>query len=88
MAISNEQIKKVGEILQSKGAALPCSRCGHTHFSVVDYSMIQLQPMDGSFVVGGAAVPVVLVACNNCGNIWTHALAVLGLLPSDMKKGS
>jgi len=72
--------------LQAKGAVKPCSRCGHTQFSIVDETLLTMQPLTGNFVVGGGGVPAVMVACNNCGNLWHHALGALGMMPTGPKQ--
>ncbi len=80
MPINKDQIAK---ILTERGATKPCHRCGHTKFVVIDgYTTYSLQDdLDGAITFGGSAVPVALVACENCGSITPHAVGVLGLLP-------
>jgi len=79
---------EVAKNLTERGATKPCHRCGHTNFAVIEgYSSFSLQEkLDGNIVIGGPAVPVVMVACTNCGAITPHALGALGLLP-DAAKG-
>jgi hypothetical protein len=86
MTTDQTRLNALGDALQKKGATKPCSRCGHTHFSVVDETLLALQPLSGDFVIGGGGVPAVMVACNNCGNIWHHALAPLAMLPEHLKE--
>lgn len=76
---------KIVEILEQKNANKPCHRCGNDQFALIeDYSNIILQKeIGGSLVLGGPAVPVVLIACGNCGAITFHALGALGLLTGD-----
>jgi hypothetical protein len=80
MSIDKDRIAKT---LTTRGATKPCHRCGHTKFVVIDgYSTYPLQSeLNGGIVLGGPAVPVTLVACENCGAITPHAVGVLGLLP-------
>ena len=75
---------RIAKLLTDRGATKPCHRCGHTKFAVIDgYSTHSLQEnLDGGIVLGGPAVPVALIACENCGAITPHAVGVLGLLPS------
>lgn len=84
------ELSEVVDALEKRGAVNPCHRCGHRNFNVLegfsklpallpDFSMI-----DG-MVVGGPLVPVVYIACSNCGAITPHAIGALGLLPSDNK---
>jgi len=86
MATDQTRLTALGNALHEKGATKPCSRCGHSHFSVVDETLLTLQPLTGDFVVGGGGVPAVMVACNNCGNLWYHALAPIGMLPDHLKE--
>jgi len=69
--------------LQEKGAVKPCHRCEQMEFSIINgYTNIQLQDdFDGPIVLGGARIPVIHVACQNCGAITSHALGALGMLP-------
>lgn len=79
--------KKVGSLLTERKAILPCHRCGHTKFSVIEsYSSYGLQDsFSQGTIIGGPSLPVALVGCNNCGAITAHALAVLGLLDQPKK---
>jgi hypothetical protein len=86
MATDQIRLNAIGIALQNKGATKPCARCGHSHFSVVDETLLTLQPLSGDFILGGDGVPVVIVACNNCGNLWHHALAPIGMLPKHLKE--
>ena len=74
---------QIASKLTELGAQLPCHRCGGKHFSVVDnYSLFTMQEeITGALHIGGPAVPIVLVACANCGAITPHALGALGMLP-------
>ena len=82
MKIDRDEIAK---LLKEKGATNPCHRCNQKQFTVLEgYSPLTLQDDIGKgFNIGGPAVPVALVACNNCGAIAAHALGALGLLPKD-----
>lgn len=80
MDISRQQ--KAIAALEAKGAKLPCSRCGHSKFALVGESVFMMQEKPEEFVVGGPVIPVVLVVCENCGNISTHAAKVLDIMPT------
>ena len=88
MELSKDDIAKK---LNDKKATLPCQRCGQGSFSVLDgYSKLSILnnfKSLNSTVLGGPSVPVVLVACNNCGAITQHALGALGLLPKADENG-
>jgi hypothetical protein len=67
--------------LEKRGAKLPCSRCGHRQFGLLDdFARIDQQSDFKNISLGGPAIPCVMVACNNCGNISFHAVGVLGLM--------
>lgn len=70
--------------LEEVGATQPCHRCGHPNFAIIDGATnIQLQDplnLDGGLVIGGASMPVVYVACGNCGAITAHAIGALELV--------
>ncbi len=71
----------VGQILQQKGVVKPCQRCDHAKFTVLKgFTKFILQSNFRQGVeVEGASVPVVNVACENCGAITSHAIGALGL---------
>jgi ribosomal protein L37E len=78
---------EVAKILTSKNALLPCHRCGGKSFSVIDgFSKLPIdKDLDQiqNIAIGGPTVPVVMVACNNCGAITMHAMGALGLMPKE-----
>ena len=76
---------EVAEKLAEKGATKPCHRCGHNSFTVLEgYTNIQLQDdFKAGIVLGGPSLPVVHIACNNCGAITSHALGALTTLPKE-----
>jgi ribosomal protein L37E len=78
MASIRERIIKE---LEERGANLPCSRCGHNQFSLLeDFARIDLQKDFKNISLGGPAVPCAMVGCNKCGNISFHALGALALM--------
>ena len=72
----------IAKKLTEKNATLPCHRCGATEFTVLEgFSNIFLQKdFNAGLVIGGPSIPVIHVACNNCGAITAHAIGALGLL--------
>jgi hypothetical protein len=75
--------------LEDLGAKNPCSRCGNKTFTVIDgYGNFSLQNefSNKTLIIGGPAIPVVFIACANCGAITPHALGALQILPSQDKK--
>jgi ribosomal protein L37E len=84
----NQEIKdEIAEKIKEKKALLPCQRCGHKNFSVLD-GFINLplsKEISGNVIVGGPSVPCAVIACNNCGNLSNHALGALGMLNKEKK---
>lgn len=68
------------EKLEKKGATeKSCSRCGSHKLTLVGECIIVLQNNPNAFAIGGQGIPVTMVACSDCGNIWQHALGALGM---------
>lgn len=87
MPFTPEFKAKAELILRGRGANLPCSRCGHAHFSILDgFFAPLLQQEPAGIVLGSPSVPMIAVACVKCGNTWTHSVGVLGLM-GDLKAG-
>ncbi len=83
MPMTPETKQEIVNALQQRGAVLPCPRCGNNNFTLLDgYFNQAIQESLNNIVIGGAAVPSVIVACNKCGYMSQHALGVLGLMPS------
>lgn len=78
--METERQRRIINALNMKGVNRPCPRCGNPNFEVVGESVVSLQESPGTFTIGGPAIPVALVACNNCGYLTEHALGPLGLL--------
>lgn len=80
---------EIASKLTDKGAHLPCHRCGHTTFSIIDgYSnyIVQANIEDLTKRIGGRSLPVILVVCENCGAITPHAFKALDSLPNEGQK--
>lgn len=61
--------------LEKRGAKLPCHRCGQKSFTIIDqYSNFIIQENTQGVVLGGTTIPIILVACTNCGAITPHAV--------------
>lgn len=81
--MDTKQKEEIIKKLEERGAKLPCPRCGGKNFSLIEgYFNNPLQSTIGNLVIGGPAIPSVVIACTNCGYISQHALGALGLLPS------
>jgi len=85
--LTQEQKDKIIKALTDRGAKLPCPRCGNDSFTLLDgyFNQIIQTELKG-IVLGGRAIPSIVVACNRCGYLSQHALGVLGLLPRDESK--
>jgi hypothetical protein len=83
---------EVAKILTSKHAVCPCHRCGGKSFSVIDgFSKLPIDKdidVIQNIAIGGPSVPVILVACNNCGAITMHAMGAIDLLPKEGNKNA
>ena len=78
-SFTDQQRAKIIEILQKRGAVRACSRCGTDNFSLNDGFFMDLVGDGKNFVLGGPAIPSIVIICTNCGAIYQHALGVLGL---------
>lgn len=87
MALSEDIKKKIQENLnkklQEKGRSLVCPACGNNNFILADgYTNDLLQDhVGGGLVIGGPAIPEIVVVCGHCGHILKFSAGVLGLLP-------
>jgi predicted nucleic-acid-binding Zn-ribbon protein len=84
---TKEQKDKIIKVLTERGAMLPCPRCGHRDFTLLDgYFNQVIQEVPEGIVLGGRTIPSVVVACNRCGYLSQHALGMLGLLAKEENK--
>ena len=80
---NRETIQKA---LDVKGVNKPCSRCGEAKRVLFDgFSRYNLFDNLGKDVNSAGNIPVVLVACFNCGAITPHA--AYALIPKDEVEG-
>lgn len=76
---TEEQKQKILKILSERGASLNCPRCNNANFTLVD-GLASISLGDGkTTVIGGPAMPSVVIVCTKCGAVYLHALGVLGL---------
>lgn len=86
-SLSEDQRRKIADALEKKGATGPCPRCGQRQFSVLEgYFIHPISTSASGLRIGGPAVPVAVIACNNCGFLSEHALGALGLLEREAEK--
>ena len=88
--MNETQKKEIIRILESKGAILPCPRCGSQNFTLIDgYFNHPLQKsLSNSLIIGGPSIPSIGVVCNKCGFIAYHAIGVIGLMPNTEVKNN
>ena len=82
-ALTDAQVAKIIEALNSRRASQPCPRCGNETFGVVPGIIQFVLQKPGSYALGGPSVPTALSICGNCGFLSPHALGTLGLLNPD-----
>lgn len=77
-----EIVKKINE----KTSGLKCPACLNTDFILTGgYFAHDLQDDLLSRHIGGKNVPVVPIACKNCGFIMEFSAGILGILPKEDK---
>lgn len=78
-----DEKEKIIKSLGDRLAKFPCPRCGNQQFSLVDgyFNQVLQENLSGGIILGGPAIPSVVVVCGRCGFMSQHALGVLGLLP-------
>ena len=82
--MNQDEKNQIVRALEERKAALPCPRCGgNRSFTLMEWYFTQsIQPSVGrGLVIGGPAIPSVVVVCTQCGFMAQHALGVLGLMP-------
>jgi len=69
--------------LGNKGVKKECHRCGKKELNLNDgYTFMPINETTG-IILGGPAIPAILVVCNNCGSITPHALGALEKLENN-----
>lgn len=83
---TNFQNKKeeIVKKLQIKAPNLKCPVCGFSDFTLTEgYFAHDLQDDLTSRHIGGKNVPVIPIACKNCGFVMEFSAGILGFLPDD-----
>jgi len=75
--MDKQRQEEIIKLLNSKGVIQPCPRCKNPQFELVGESFIQLNLEMDSRGVSHPTLPVILVACKNCGYITHHAERIL-----------
>lgn len=73
--MTDDDRRKAGEYLNSRGATQPCPRCRHSLFYVLDHIDLAL-PSPANMVGFNGSIPTILTACANCGFVAMHALGI------------
>lgn len=81
--MDRQRSEKIIQALNSKGVTKPCPRCGHLHFNVVAETTIPINSDPAVLSAETEVVPIVMIACSNCGFLTQHALGALGLVPTE-----
>jgi len=79
--LDNNRQELIATRLRERNAMQPCQRCLSEHFEIlaeVEMPLIanNLSRMSESFA---NPLPVVLIACKNCGYVFQHVRVLLGL---------
>ncbi|MGH3888196.1 MAG: hypothetical protein ACRDSZ_16800 [Pseudonocardiaceae bacterium] len=81
MTLTTAQQEQIVRRLRELGATLPCPRCAAASFSLVkELSVVPVDPEASAVRVDRLTLPAVLLMCNQCGFLSSHALAALGLV--------
>lgn len=83
MSLPQADQARITDSLNGAGATLPCPRCGHTDFTLLDgYVIENLQSQIRNVVIGSnnRLVTAVMV-CSGCGFMSWHAMHPHGPLP-------
>ena len=80
MTLTTAQQEQIVHRLRELGATLPCPRCAAAAFSLVkELSSVSVDVDAGTAHACDLILPTVLLVCNQCGFLSSHALTVLGL---------
>lgn len=73
------------EALERRGAILPCQRCGHTTWSLLEHFFyLPAQANLSAIRLTGTGLALVGLACTRCAHVVFHAATRLGIdLPAD-----
>lgn len=92
MSISDKTKNKIKKNLENKikakGRSLLCPICGNNGFILADgFGNETLQDSVATgLIIGGPAIPTVIVICNNCGHMMKFSAGVLELIPKEKEE--
>ena len=79
--LTDEQKKKILEVLLSKTKRLTCPMCQNHDFQLSDGYFLNIMQIEfETLAIRGTAIPTIGVICKNCGFLSQHALGPLGIL--------
>lgn len=82
MPLSQAKQQEIINALSTKSMNYECSFCHQRHFVLQDgYTLFAMQDDVRGLQLGGRAMPVVMLLCNNCGYVMQFAIGSLGFSP-------
>lgn len=80
--IKKEIQKNINKKLQEKGRGYVCPICGNNNFILADGFVKDLlqETTNSGLVIGGPAIPEVIVICDHCGYVMKFSTGILDLL--------
>lgn len=83
--MDQQELDEAVATLKEKGVTKPCPRCSLSNFSIIGESEITVVKQSQPGLLGLAAIantvqitmPIVIIACDNCGYVFQHAKASL-----------
>jgi len=79
--MDKQRQEEIIKLLNEKGAVEPCPRCKNRQFELLSEASIPFEEEEKSpgrsFVPNLPVIPVIVLACNNCGYITFHAEGIL-----------
>lgn len=82
--LSDAERQRIMRTLDDAGAVLPCHRCGHEGYAVLDGYLIEnTQTQLRNLVISGDnRLPCVATVCARCGCLTQHVMNVAGVTAS------
>ena len=75
--MDKERQEEIINLLTSKGVIQPCPRCRNPQFELIGETAIELNLLSEPFWSSHPKMPVIILACKNCGYITYHAEGIL-----------
>lgn len=81
MPLDERQLEKLKTWFESKNVNWSCVSCGHNMWSAGD--IVVAPRFKHGVVLGGPAIPMVQVICQNCSHVRLYAAIPMGLLEEE-----